>query len=276
MARDLDRVTETVRYRIEASALTPQERNRLWWEALPMTYADWDAADRAHLRHVDDFLEINPFLKSFDFARFKGLRVIDIGCGAGPAAILFAKAGADATAVDLTANATRLASANALFHQVKVNVCRMDAEELALKSGVFDFAFAWGSLHHSSRPSVAFSELARILTPAGGGLVMVYNKHSARYYLKGLYWLLLRGKVFSVGPSFQRVQAFFTDGYYQQHFSRKELAAEFERFGLALKSVRTTHMAKRMLPLIPRSLDKYLKRKVGLLLVAEVAAAQSP
>jgi len=150
----------------------------------------------------------------------------------------------------------------------------MDAEELALKSGAFDFAFAWGSLHHSSRPSAAFRELARILTPAGGALVMVYNKHSARYYLKGFYWLFLRGKVLSVGPSFRRVQGFFTDGYHQQHFSPKELATELARVGLAVQSMRITHMAKRMLPLIPRTLDEYLKRKVGLLLVAEVVATQ--
>ncbi len=170
---------------MEATARTAQERNRFWWEALPMTYADWDASDRVHLKYVDDFLKINPFLQGFDFGRFKDRRVVDIGCGAGPAAILFARVEADTTAIDLTTNATRLMTANAARHRVKVKVCQMDAEALALRSGAFDFAFAWGSLHHSSRPTVAFAEPARILAPGGGALVMVYNKQSARYLLEG-------------------------------------------------------------------------------------------
>lgn len=108
-----------------------------------------------------------------------------------------------------------------------------------------------------------------------GRLSWYITNRALGIYLKGLYWLLLRGKGLTVGLSLRKVQSFFTDGYYQQHFSGKELAAEFAVVGLTLKSLRVTHMSRPMFPLIPRRLDEYLKGKVGLLLVAELAKKKS-
>ena len=97
---------------------------------------------------------------------------------------------------------------------------------------------------------------------------MVYNRLSLRYYLKGLYWLFFKRKIFK-GYSLRTVQRFFTDGYYHNHFTAKELALSLSDVGLTTHRISITHMSKRMIPFILRRLDDYWKTKYGWLLIAE-------
>jgi 2-polyprenyl-3-methyl-5-hydroxy-6-metoxy-1,4-benzoquinol methylase len=254
-----------------------QERNRLWWESLPMTYVGWEESERVpaspeEFRAVDrQFLRGNPWLESeFDFAQCAGRRVLEIGCGCGSASCLFAKAGASVTAIDLTEQAALLAQANARSQGLAIDVRRMDAEQLAFPDASFDYVFSWGVIHHSRATETIIGEIARVLRPGGGGLVMVYNRHSIRYYLYGLFWLLARGKVFA-GHDLVSVRQFFTDGFYQRHFSPEELRAVFSSAGLDAERISLTHTVNRMFPGIPRWLDAWLKRRAGWLLVIEFA-----
>ncbi|MEK9645690.1 MAG: hypothetical protein VW547_09110 [Alphaproteobacteria bacterium] len=45
----------------EKASETDQDRNRLWWEGLPMTYADWSADDRLP-ESDEDFREIEAYV----------------------------------------------------------------------------------------------------------------------------------------------------------------------------------------------------------------------
>jgi len=40
-----------------------QDKNRLWWESLPMTYVDWDSDERIP-KTKEDFLELEAFFLS--------------------------------------------------------------------------------------------------------------------------------------------------------------------------------------------------------------------
>lgn len=210
---------ERARSNAEASETDPQRRNRLWWEALPMTYEDWETTSRSRAARPEDFLAHNPWFAEFNFSALKNQKVLVVGCGTGPEACMFAKVGAATTAIDLTRVATQLATANARGHRLKISVCQMDAEHLAFRSGTFDYVFSWGVLHHSANPGVAFEEVSHVLKPGGRGLIMVYNRLSLRYYVKGVYWLIMKGKIGKVGFSLGAVQHYFTDGYHQRHFS---------------------------------------------------------
>jgi ubiquinone/menaquinone biosynthesis C-methylase UbiE len=245
----------------------PQERNRLWWERLPMTYERWEGADRATTRDrvVAKFLEGNPWLSREYFTHFTGKDVLEIGCGAGPATVLFAQSGARVTAIDLTEAAVTMTKRHT--EGLGVLVERMDAERMAFPDASFDHVFTWGVLHHSAHTEAAFAEVARVLRPGGTALVMVYNRASLRYWIKGAIWLILRGRLLK-GDGFTSVQRFFTDGYFHRHFTPKELADALSP--LRVERVGITHMARRMLPLIPRRLDEWCKRRWGWLLIAEL------
>jgi 2-polyprenyl-3-methyl-5-hydroxy-6-metoxy-1,4-benzoquinol methylase len=81
-----------------------QDRNRSWWEELPMTYRDWHESDRrTTIAELEcEFLKSNPFLEREFFTKFRGKDVLEVGCGAGVASYLFAKNGARVTAIDIT------------------------------------------------------------------------------------------------------------------------------------------------------------------------------
>lgn len=246
-----------------------QLANRAWWSALPMTYEDWDRADRRPnpSKLVDTFLSGNPYLqpRHFDMA---GKNVLEIGCGAGAATILFHRAGARITAVDLTEVGTSLTKK----HCPQAEVFEMDAENMSFADASFDHVFSWGVIHHSECTERALDEIARVLKPGGTALIMVYNRHSLRYWLKGLKWLFLRRKIFK-GETLSSVQKYYTDGYYHRHFSPSEFRKALASRGLMVESMRQTHMGKQMVPFVPRKIDDYCKERWGWLLVAEVKRA---
>jgi 2-polyprenyl-3-methyl-5-hydroxy-6-metoxy-1,4-benzoquinol methylase len=256
-------------------AADAQERNRLWWEAMPMTYESWEQDDRVPHGHdafdrIDRrFLDGNPWLRTrFDFAAARGRRVLEIGCGAGSASCLFAAAGAEVVAVDLTQQAVELTRANARAKALELDVRRMDAESLQFPAESFDYVFSWGVIHHSRSTETVMREIARVLRPGGRGLCMVYNRASVRYYLHGLFWLFAKGKILA-GHDLASVQGCYTDGYYQRHFTPRELRTSLGAAGLRCDRISITHMANRMLPALPRRVDELLKRKAGWLLVGE-------
>jgi ubiquinone/menaquinone biosynthesis C-methylase UbiE len=263
----------TARGQADAAADKSQHRNQLWWNSLPMTYIDWESEDRIGIDCSDGLLRHNSFLRGFDFGAFRNRKVLDLGCGTGTAACLFAKGGANAIAADLTENAMNLVKRNAASQGLRLNSIRMDAESMALQSSSLDYVFSWGVLHHSSNTLVAFREVSRILRTDGRGLIMVYDRASLRYYLKGLYWLLAKRKVLEVGWSLRDVQRFYTDGYYHRHFTPRELTKALANSGLRVTKVFSTHMTKQMIPGLPRGLDDFLKQRWGWLLVAEFEKA---
>lgn len=269
------RIMKNTRDIIYKKKVEKQDKNKLWWETLPMTYADWESDKRIPQTKEDFakverlFLDGNPYLKEhFNFEDYSKKQVLEIGCGSGAASCLFAKAGAIVTAVDITENAIKITERNAKRNKLKIKAIRQDAEKLNFKDKTFDYVFSWGVLHHSKNTTKTFEEVSRVLKEGGEGLIMVYNKNSARYYINGLYWLLLKGKIFR-GYNLKTVQDFYTDGYYHRHFTPRELRRKLNKVNLVCSRVEPTHMGGyRMLPQVPLKLENWIKRKYGWLLVA--------
>lgn len=239
-----------------------------------MTYVDWSAGSR-DASTTEDFANVearflaNPEIReNVHFGRFRGQRVLDIGCGSGVAACLFAKHGADVMAVDLTSAATQMARLNAALSALPINFAQMDAEQLALPSNAYDHVFSWGVIHHSRNTEQIVREIQRVLRPGGTGLIMVYHRHSIRYFVRGLYWLLVKRKALE-GYTLPTVQALFTDGYYQRHFTARELRAVLARAGLATTRTSVSHMTDRYSARVPLPLDRWLQRNFGWLLTIE-------
>lgn len=252
-----------------------QVRNRLWWERLPMTYVNLRSSSRPPATteelasFVDDVLNEGPWLRQwFDSHRLDRMRILDLGCGSGVFSNVLTRLGGTVTAVDITETATRLARANADASGLAISIARMDAEKLAFPDDFFDFVFSWGVMHHTANMAQAIAEAARVLKPRGVGLAMVYHRVSIVYYLHGLFWLIIRGKIFR-GYTLHTVQDVYTDGYYHRYLTRAEFSTMLADAGLDCEQIVITQYRKKILPLIPASLDRYLKSRFGMCLVTE-------
>lgn len=78
----------------------------------------------------------------------RGKRILDLGCGAGEAAVYFALRGAQATGIDISGEMIAVARGLAEKHNVKVDLRKMGAEALQLEDDSFDIVYGYGALHH--------------------------------------------------------------------------------------------------------------------------------
>src|SRR5207249_8210211 len=96
----------------------------------------------------------------------RGLRVLDLGCVHGMAAVVLARRGARVTALDLSLGYLEEARRRARANGVAVAFVKADGERLPFADSVF--ARVWGNavLHHLDLGRAA-AELRRVLRPGG-------------------------------------------------------------------------------------------------------------
>jgi ubiquinone/menaquinone biosynthesis C-methylase UbiE len=123
--------------------------------------------------------ELEPFiLKYSQPERWRGKRVLEVGCGAGVDLVSFALAGADVSAIDLSSKSIELAKKNLKAFYCHGDVRVANAEKLPFGDNMFDFVHSWGVLHHMVHTVEAINEIKRVLKPGGKVCVMLYNKNS--------------------------------------------------------------------------------------------------
>src|SRR5439155_3044115 len=121
--------------------------------------------------------------------RWRGKRVLEVGCGIGTDSINFARAGAQLTAVDLSSESLRIARQRADVMGVaeRIKFLQANAEELTsvVDDGPYDLVYSFGVIHHTPRPEVALAQM-RVLTAPGGTLkLMVYHRRAWK-----VFWIL--------------------------------------------------------------------------------------
>ena len=92
--------------------------------------------------------------KFADFVRWRGKKVLEIGCGIGTDSINFARAGADVTVVDLSDESLQLCETRFDVYGLKAHFYLGDAEELSKVVPVENYAliYSFGVIHHTPRP----------------------------------------------------------------------------------------------------------------------------
>jgi len=119
------------------------------------------------------------YLRAYvDFPRYKGKKILEIGCGAGIDLIQFARAGASVSARDLTENAVDLATRNLAREGYSGDIRQGNAEALEFPGETFDVVYSHGVLHHTVDTERAIAEVHRVLKPGGEALIMLYNRIS--------------------------------------------------------------------------------------------------
>lgn len=124
-----------------------------------------------------------------DFARWKGKRVLEIGCGLGTDTVNFARAGAQVTAIELSDASAALARQRAdvfgLSDRVTIHVGNAEELPLLLDPQPFDLVYSFGVIHHSPHPRRIVEHLRRYMTPQSELRLMVYARVSYK-----LFWIM--------------------------------------------------------------------------------------
>lgn len=188
---------------------------REWWAKRPMTYGfvhgDTEYIEDGQAKQVDfgskaffeqadkTFYEWNKplhtskgnFGKIFDYDRFQGKDVLEVGCGMGCMAMNWAQHGANITATDLNPVAIEQTKSRFDLYGLNGTIQEADGENLSFDDASFDYAYSWGVLHHTPKTKQAIDDLWRVLQVGGSVGVMLYHRHSFLYqywarYMEGL------------------------------------------------------------------------------------------
>jgi 2-polyprenyl-3-methyl-5-hydroxy-6-metoxy-1,4-benzoquinol methylase len=141
---------------------------------------------------------VEPHIPSFaDFSRWKGKRVLEIGCGVGTTTISFARAGAHVTAVDLSAESVAVTRQRVKLFELddRVDLRVGNAEELSSFVPVenYDLVYSFGVIHHSPRPDRIVGEARKYMGPQSELRLMVYSRVSYK-----LFWIMKQENIWDM------------------------------------------------------------------------------
>jgi len=123
-----------------------------------------------------------------DFSQFescRGLRVLEVGCGIGTAAINFARHGADYTGFELSEKSLAIAQRRFEVYGFPGKFYQGNAETLDqyLPKDKYDLIYSWGVIHHSPEPKKIIEQIKNYLASDGTFKLMLYAKNSWKSFM---------------------------------------------------------------------------------------------
>lgn len=153
---------------------------RDFWDARPcnVRHSDQPIGTRAYFDEVErKKFTAEPHIPTFcEFDRWRGLRVLEIGCGIGTMAKNFASHGAEYTGVELSGESLSLAQQRLQVYGLPGSFYHCDAEHLTDTVPVepYDLVFTWGVIHHSPNPGRILEQARQYMRSGSVLKVMVY------------------------------------------------------------------------------------------------------
>lgn len=129
---------------------------------------------------------VEPHIPGFsEFEKWRGKKVLEIGCGLGTAATSFARAGADYTAIELSDESLKLSRQRFEVFGLRGKFYSGNAEWLSSVVPVerYDLVYSFGVIHHSPHPEKIVSEVKAYLGPLSEFRLMLYAKNSWKNFM---------------------------------------------------------------------------------------------
>lgn len=153
------------------------------------------------LQVEDNRYQIQPWMHDyFQFEKFAGKRVLEIGVGLGTDLTQFGKAGALCHGIDITDKHLLLTAQNFSVRGLNVELKKCDATEISYPDTTFDVVYSFGVIHHIPEAERVFAEIFRVLKPGGTLYVGLYYKYSTYHVIiKLLLDGIVKGDLFRLG-----------------------------------------------------------------------------
>jgi ubiquinone/menaquinone biosynthesis C-methylase UbiE len=184
---------------------TSIDQVREYWNGRPcnLRHSPQPVGTREYFEQVEarKYL-VEPHIPGFaQFERWKGKRVLEVGCGLGTDTMNFARAGAQVTAVDLSSASLALARRRAEIFglQDRITFFEANAERLSefVEPAHYDLVYSFGVIHHTPHPERALDQIRRYFTgPQTTLKMMVYYRWSWKVFAiilreaYGAFWRL--------------------------------------------------------------------------------------
>ena len=160
-----------------------------YWDRQPcnVKHSDHPQGSREYFDQVElRKLQAEPHILNFsEFSRWRGMDVLEIGCGIGTAAVNFARFGARYSGVELSGESLSLTQQRFDVYGLRGDFYQGNAEELPsfLPAKQYDMIYSWGVIHHTPRPQQVMRHLGDYLRPGGTLKIMVYARDSWKNYM---------------------------------------------------------------------------------------------
>ncbi len=129
---------------------------------------------------------VEPHIPNFaDFKKWKGKKVLEVGCGIGTDSINFARAGAKLTVVELSKESLEICKKRFAVYNLQAKFYLADAEHLSEVVPVeeYDLIYSFGVIHHTPKPRKTIEEILKFSGRNTELRIMLYAKYSTKNFL---------------------------------------------------------------------------------------------
>ena len=124
---------------------------------------------------------VEPHIPEFaEFEKWKGKRVLEIGCGIGTDSINFVKNGAELTAIELSEESLSLCKKRFNLNKLQSDLFLGDAENLSniIPITKYDLIYSFGVIHHTPNPENIINQIKKYMDNNTEVRIMLYSKYS--------------------------------------------------------------------------------------------------
>ena len=240
--------------------------------------AEYDREHELGTREFFDAIERHRYTKYapwmprvMGFDKYRGARLLEIGCGMGTDLLQFARGGARCVGIDLTPRSVEITRHRFALYGANGTFMISDGEQLPFASESFDVVYSNGVLHHTPDTGGAIREIHRVLRSGGMAKVMLYHRNSLNYWFEIVLRRGLLAGEFLRGRSAEEIMSRVVE--FSDHgarplvkvYSRKQARALFSCFSNVVVEIEqlTREELRFLRPAISEKTMKRLTKWVG-------------